>query len=160
MKKLFIALFVALAVSCGTPKVVYVPGETKVEYRDSVIYKTDTLKIDVPKEVVKEVVPQLDTLKMETSVAEAKAWVDTSFNALRGVLKNKDTALKQVQVVYKEKISYRDSLVLKPYPVEVTKEVKYVPKLVKIFAWIGVLSILAVALYFLIKGIIFIKKFV
>ena len=123
MKKsslVFCALIAVVFTACS-PKIVYVPTntDTHIEYRDSVIYKVDTLKINVPVETVKEVVPPRDTLKMDTSVAEARAWVDTTTNTLKGEMKNKKTALSQPQVVYKEKIQYRDSLITKEVPVPV-----------------------------------------
>ncbi len=145
MKKLslFFAALCTLVFAACSPKIVYVPVETDthVEHRDSVIYRTDTLRIDVPVELIKEVVPQLDTLVMETSVAKATAYLDTSMVALRGVLENKKTSLSQVQVVYKEKIQYRDSIQVKevPVPVEVEKEVPYVPLFFKIMAVIGII---------------------
>lgn len=127
MYKFFAILATILILgSCTVYK--YLPGETIVERRDSIIYKVDTLKIELPVETIKEVVPSMDTLFMETSIAEASAWVDTSLFALKGTLKNKKTALTSPQIVYKEKISYRDSIVYKPYPVEVVKEKKVVPK--------------------------------
>ena len=140
-------LAVFITASCS-PKVVYLPSDTVVEYRDSVIYKVDTLKIAVPVETVKEVVPPRDTLKMATSVAEAKAWVDTTTNTLKGELKNRKTSLSQPQVVYKEKIQYRDSLVTKEVPVEVEKivEKRYVPFIWKLLGCIGIVALLFLTL--------------
>ena len=151
MKKsslVFCALIAVVFTACS-PKIVYVPTntDTHIEYRDSVIYKVDTLKINVPVETVKEVVPPRDTLKMDTSVAEARAWVDTTTNTLKGDMKNKKTALSQPQVVYKEKIQYRDSLITKevPVPVEVEKKVPYVPLFWKIMSVIGILAVAYIA---------------
>ena len=151
MKKsslVFCALIAVVFTACS-PKIVYVPTntDTHIEYRDSVIYKVDTLKINVPVETVKEVVPPRDTLKMDTSVAEARAWVDTTTNTLKGEMKNKKTALSQPQVVYKEKIQYRDSLITKevPVPVEVEKKVPYVPLFWKIMSVIGILAVAYIA---------------
>lgn len=97
---------------------------------------------------MKEVVPPRDTLKMATSVAEARAWVDTTTNTLKGELKNKKTALSQPQVVYKEKIQYRDSLIKKevPVPVEVEKVVKVVPFIWKLLGSVGILALLFLVL--------------
>ena len=149
LKYTFLFLILGILASCS-PKVIYVPTntDTHIEYRDSVIYKVDTLKINVPVETVKEVVPPRDTLKMATSVAEAKAWVDTTTNTLKGELKNKKTALSQPQVVYKEKIKYRDSLVTKEVPVEVEKivEKRYVPFIWKLLGSVGILALLFLAL--------------
>ena len=151
MKKsslVFCALIAVVFTACS-PKIVYVPTntDTHIEYRDSVIYKVDTLKINVPVETVKEVVPPRDTLKMDTSVAEARAWVDATTNTLKGEMKNKKTALSQPQVVYKEKIQYRDSLITKevPVPVEVEKKVPYVPLFWKIMSVIGILAVAYIA---------------
>ena len=151
MKKssLVFCVLTALVFTACSPKIVYVPTstDTHIEYRDSVIYKVDTLKINVPVETVKEVVPPRDTLKMDTSVAEARAWVDTTTNTLKGEMKNKKTALSQPQVVYKEKIQYRDSLITKevPVPVEVEKKVPYVPLFWKIMSVIGILALAYIA---------------
>lgn len=145
MKKITTCLLIAVLFSACSPKIVYVPTntDTHIEYRDSVIYKVDTLRIPVPVETIKEVVPPMDSLKMETSVAEAKAWIDTATNTLKGEMKNKKTELSQPQVVYKEKIVYRDSLVEKevPVPVEVEKKVPYVPFPWKFLSVIGILAI-------------------
>ena len=145
MKKITTCLIIAVLFAACSPKIVYVPTntDTHIEYRDSVIYRVDTLKIPVPVETIKEVVPPMDSLKMETSVAEAKAWIDTSTNTLKGEMKNKKTELSQPQVVYKEKIVYRDSLVEKeiPVPVEVEKKVPFVPFPWKFLSVIGILAI-------------------
>ena len=146
-------LIAVIFTACSTIKYVPVKDSTSVERRDSVIYKVDTLRIPVPVETVKEVVPTFSPLHMETSVAEADAWVDTTTNALKGVLKNKKTALSQPQVVYKEKIVYRDSIRTKevPVPVEVEKIVKRVPWWAKFLSTIGGLALAAAVIYILRK---------
>ena len=145
MKKITTCLLIAVLFSACSPKIVYVPTntDTHIEYRDSVIYKVDTLRIPVPVETIKEVVPPMDTLKMETSVAQAKAWIDTVTITLKGEMNNKKTELSQPQVVYKEKTVYRDSLITKeiPVPVEVEKKVPFVPFPWKFLSVIGVLAI-------------------
>lgn len=107
-----------LLVSCGAPKYITV---TEKEYiKDTVKIKADTVKVEIPKEVVVNVVPQLDTLKMETSIAESTAYLDTLTNTLKGTLKNKKTELqKEIQTV--EKIKVVEHKVEVPVPVEVVK---------------------------------------
>ena len=148
IKSLIIPLLIAGIFASCSPKIIYTPvkDSISVERRDSIIYKVDTLRIPVPVETVKEVVPPMDTLKMETSVAEAKVWADTSTKTLKGELKNKKTELSQPQVIYKEKTVYRDSLITKeiPVPVEVEKEVKYVPWPVKMLAYLGGISLVII----------------
>ena len=60
---------------------------------------------------------------METSVAKAKAYLDTNLNALKGEMKNKK------EVIYRDKIVYRDSIIIQKQevPVEVEVEKKVVP---------------------------------
>ena len=116
-----------LLVSCGTPK--YITVKEKEYIKDTVLIKADTVKVDIPVEVKVNVVPELDTLKMETSVAEAQAYLDTLTQTLKGTLKNKKTELKkEIQVVEKTKIV--EHKVEVPVPVEVVK------KKTPLWAWI------------------------
>lgn len=116
---LFAWLSGLLLVSCGAPKYITV---TEKEYiKDTVVIKADTVKVEIPKEVVVNVVPKLDTLKLETSVAEAEAYLDTLTNTLKGQIKNKKTNLeKEIQTV--EKIKFVERKVEVPVPVEVVKK--------------------------------------
>lgn len=107
-----------LLVSCGTPK--YITVKEKEYIKDTVVLKADTVKVNIPVEVKVNVVPELDTLKMETSVAEAQAYLDTLTQTLKGTLKNKKTELqKEIQVV--EKTKYVEHKVEVPVPYEVVK---------------------------------------
>lgn len=116
-----------LLVSCGTPK--YITVKEKEYIKDTVLIKADTVKVDIPVEVKVNVVPELDTLKMETSVAEAEAYLDTLTQTLKGTLKNKKTELKkEIQVV--EKTKYVEHKVEVPVPYEVVKTK------VPLWAWI------------------------
>ena len=115
--KRILFLILLLFVSCSTIKYVPVKGEdiyhTEYITKDSIVY--------TPVEVIKEVAPELDTLYMETSVAKAKAYLDTNLNILKGEMKNKK------EIIYKDKIVYRDSIVFQkqevPVEVEVVKKV-------------------------------------
>ena len=155
MKKILSLVLIAFVFGACSPKIVYVPTntDTHIEHRDSVIYRVDTLRIPVPVETIKEVVPPMDTLKMATSVAEARAWVDSTTKTLKGEMKNKKTELSQPQVVYKEKTVYRDSLITKeiPVPVEVEKKVPFVPFFWKFFSVIGILAIAYITFKLLFK---------
>ena len=116
MRNWALILFCFLVCGCGTTR--YVPVKEIEHVRDTVILKADTVKVDVPVEVQVNVVPQLDTLRMETSVAEAEAYLDTLTQTLKGQLKNKKTELKkEIQTVEKTKFVERKVEV----PVEVVK---------------------------------------
>ena len=116
---LFLILFILLT-ACSTIKYVPIKGEdiyhTEYVTKDSIIY--------TPVEVIKEVVPELDTLYMETTVAKAKAYLDTNLSILKGEMKNKK------EIIYKDKIVYRDSIIIQKQevPVEVEVEKKVIPK--------------------------------
>ena len=118
IKLILFAWVAILACSCGTPK--YITVKEKEYIKDTVLIKADTVKVDIPVEVKVNVVPELDTLKMETSVAEAEAYLDTLTQTLKGTLKNKKTELKkEIQVV--EKTKYVEHKVEVPVPYEVVK---------------------------------------
>ena len=121
MKKIIILILSILCciTACKTIQYVPIKGDTQVEYRDTTIWR-DSL-IYTPVEVVKEVVPELDTLNMETSLATATAYLDTTTNTLKGKIENKKGITEKVK--WREKIVYRDSIVTQeiPVPVEVEK---------------------------------------
>ena len=120
MNKLITILLtiLCLAVSCKTIQYVPIKGDTQVEYRDTTIYR-DSL-IYTPIEVVKEVVPYMEPLYMETSLAKAEAHIDTTTRTLKGKIENKKGITEQIK--YKEKIVYRDSVVTQEVPVEIEVE--------------------------------------
>lgn len=129
-------------VSCGTPK--YITVKEKEYIKDTVLIKADTVKVDIPVEVKVNVVPELDTLKMETSVAEAEAYLDTLTQTLKGTLKNKKTELKkEIQTI--EKTKYVEHKVEVPVPYEVVKT--KVPR----WAWVLLAVNLSLLVGFLIK---------
>lgn len=144
MKRLLLFILL-LFVSCSTIKYVPVKGvdiyHTEYITKDSIVY--------TPVEVIKEVVPELDTLYMETSVAKAKAYLDTNLNTLKGEMKNKK------EIIYRDKIVYRDSIVIQKQevPVEVEVEKKAVPSWCWWMLGINILVIIgfAIRLYFKFK---------
>lgn len=138
-------------------KITYVPTQTihKVEYRDSVVRVKDTVYIELPVERIVEVIPELDTLKMETSVAEATAYLDIDRKQLRGELRNKKTQLPakvDTLVVFKNKIEYLE----KPVIQKVETPVPYIPK----FAWICIVYTCTSVLVLLILGFLKLKKII
>lgn len=119
MKRLLF-LILLICTGCSTIKYVPVKGEdiyhTEYVTKDSIVY--------TPVEVIKEVAPELDTLYMETTVAKAKAYLDTNLNTLKGEMKNKK------EIIYRDKIVYRDSIIIQKQeiPIEIEVENKVVPK--------------------------------
>lgn len=119
----------------------YLPAENNTTVRDSVaITFRDSINW-IPKEKIVDVIPSYDTLKMETSLAKAEAYVDTTTHTLKGSLENKEGV--KTKYVYKDRIQYRDSIQIKEVPYPVEKPVKYIPKLYK---WSMVFSIIVILL--------------
>ena len=122
--KIFFSLLMCFTVlSCGLVKHIEIPVQTveKIVYKDTLIYIQDSIKVEVPYEVIKEVLPSIDTSYIKTSVAESIAYVDTAKKKLHHTLTQKgdikakyDTIIK---VQYVNKIIEKD----KPIPVEVIK---------------------------------------
>lgn len=96
--------------------------EKVVEYRDTTIY------VDVPREVIREVVPELDTLYMENTVATSRSYLDTTTRTLKGELKSKPTKLPQpVKLPETTEKEEKIKEVIKEVPVRVEVEKKHIP---------------------------------
>ena len=125
-------VFLLSFVGCSTTRYVPVKEVEKevTNHKDSIRIR-DSIVV-IPVERIVDVVPAYDTLKMETTQAKAKAYVDTTLHLLRGSIENKDKAKIEVREVVKfvEKI---DTLYIeKPVPYEVEKQVRYVPAIYKL----------------------------
>lgn len=145
MKKYLCIVAVLLCVSCATVKEVPINTtqtdsvriEKVVEYRDTTIY------VEVPHEVIKEVVPELDTLFMENRVATSTTFLDTTTRTLKGELKTKPTKLPQPvklpETTEKEEIIKE---VIKEVPVIVEVEKKHIPN----WCWYSLIGNIVVVL--------------
>lgn len=130
MKKYLYIVAAVLCIGCAPVKEIPVQTtqtdsvriERVVEYRDSIVY------VDVPREIVREVVPELDTLFMENTVAESRSYLDTTTRTLKGELKSKPVKLPQPvklpETTEKEEVYIE---VVKEVPVKVEIEKKYIP---------------------------------
>lgn len=139
---IFLASAGLMMTGCGGTR--YIPVESTETVRDTVILKPDTVRVEVPRERVVEVVPQLDTLNMETSVASARAYLDTLTRTLKGSITNKPVELKkETQTVEKVKTVERKVEV----PVEVVKTKYRIPR----WAWLSLMVNLAIVGLVLLK---------
>lgn len=147
MKKIiFILLSFFIIFSCSAIK--EVPVKEVINYKDSVIVRVDSVKVDVPVERVVDLVNYGDTLRLETSIAEAIAYADTTTGTLKGEIKNKNTQLKK-EIVYKDRIIEKE--VYKDKPVYVEVEKKYVPKFYKITTGLFICMVIIFIGYIIIK---------
>ena len=116
MRNWVLILFCFLVCGCGTTR--YVPVKEIEHVRDTVILKADTVRMTIPVEKIVEVVPAMDTLRMETSVAKAMAYADTATGTLKCKIENKPYEQKK-EIQHTEKIRTVEKRV--EVPVEVVK---------------------------------------
>ena len=116
MRNWALILICFLLCGCGTTR--YVPVKEIEHVRDTVILKADTVRMTIPVEKIVEVVPAMDTLRMETSVAKAVAYADTATGTLKGKIENKPYEQKK-EIQHTEKIRTVEKKV--EVPVEVVK---------------------------------------
>lgn len=152
MKKvLYLTALLALVVGCGiTRKTVVVEHVTETHYIDSTRWHDSTIYYTIPIERYRDYASLLDTLKLETSLAKAEAYVDTTNNTIKGTIENKKDSIKTV-IKWKERIVQKDSLVYKEVPVEVVKEVTKYPKSYWWFMTISGLALVYVGLKIYLK---------
>lgn len=99
MKPLLILIPFLLFSSCKTREhIVY-----EERYIDSVVYVTDTVEVELPIERIVNVVGFFDTLRIETSLAKAEAYIDTSSNSIKGKIENKPVKLKK-EILVKNRV--------------------------------------------------------
>lgn len=129
LKYFWIIGIILLCAGCASQKSVVVQSkeEVKTILKDSVVIR-DSIVI-IPIECIVDVVPQYDTLHLQTSLAKSKAWIDTTTHTLKGEIKNKEQAQNKNRVEIKY-IHRTDSVFIEkpiPYP----DPVPYVPKIYK-----------------------------
>lgn len=134
-------IFVVIFTACS-PKIVPVHNDTTVVYRDTTIFRTDTVEVPLPVERVVEVVPEMDTLILRTSLAESKTWLDTTRRMLRGEIRNTKTSV-QAEINVPENFHSRDSVATVEIPVTVEVEKKVYPRWLIIISILGAVCITA-----------------
>ena len=158
MKRFNIFLFILFLLSfigCSTTRYVPVKEIEKevVNYKDSIRIR-DSIVV-IPVERIVDIVPQYDTLNLETTQAKAKAYVDTTLHLLRGSIENKEKAKTEVREVIRF-VERTDTIyVEKPVPYEVEKRVRYVPKFFKFTAlfFVGVILLIIIRIVLKYKGL-------
>ena len=154
---LFVVFFIFLLsfIGCSTTRYVPVKETEKevVNFKDSIQIR-DSIVI-IPVERIVDVVPAYDTLKLETTQAKAKAYVDTTLHLLRGSIENKDKAKTEVREVIRF-VDRTDTIYIeKPVPYEVEKKVRYVPAFFKFTAlfFVGVILLIIIRIVLKYKGL-------
>lgn len=120
-----------MLLGCATIRPVPVQTTTDVQtvVRDSIRWKDSTIYVQVPVERYVDVVPAYDTLKLETSLAAASAYVDTLTHTLKGSIVNRKDPIKTIVKYQDRKVEIRkDSIIVKEVPVEVEVVKTKVPR--------------------------------
>ena len=120
-------MILALLLVSGCSTIKYVPIETdrevkvitKTVYRDTVIFS------DLPKESHSQMT--VDTSRVETSLAESTAYIDTATNMINHSIKNKVDSIR-VEYKHLERKVSRGSIITKEIPIEVEVEKTVIPK--------------------------------
>lgn len=122
LKKIFLFIGLFVFFSCTAIKEVPVQSVEKIVYKDTLIYIQDSIKIEVPYEVIKEVIPSIDTSYIKTSVAESVAYLDTAKKKLHHTLTQKGNLKVKYDTIVK--IQYIDRIIEKDKPIHV-EVIKY-----------------------------------
>ena len=145
---LLAALFILLGIGgCSSLKYVPIQTEERVEVRDSLIYVRDTITVEIPREIVKEIVPADTTSILKTSVAISEARLEGGH--LHHTLEQSGTVKTKIDTFYLTKIE--EKTVYKDRPVEVEVPVKYVPSFYKFCLWWFIGSVILMALWIVMK---------
>lgn len=148
------ALFILLGIGgCYSVKYVPIQTEERVEVRDSLIYIRDTVEIPIERQVIKEVMPLVDTSYLSTDLAHSTAYLDTLERKIHHTLEQSGTVKAKIDTFYTTKIV--EKAVYKDRPVEVEVPVKYVPSFYKFCLWWFIGTVLLIAIYVFLK----IKRF-
>lgn len=158
MKHFNIFLFIILLLSfmgCSTTRYVPVKEIDKevTNYKDSIRIK-DSIVV-IPVERIVDIVSSYDTLKLETTQAKAKAYVDTTLHLLRGEIENKGETKTEIREVVKLIVRTDTVYVENPIPYEVEKQVRYVPSFFKFTAlfFVGVILLIIIRIVLKYKGL-------
>lgn len=91
-----LAFLLVLGLASCSPRIIKeIVTETNIEYRDSLVYRDTTIRVPIPLEKDQAIVHIGDTSRLETSVAESIAYVDST-GFLHHKLENKKGSLSTV----------------------------------------------------------------
>lgn len=143
--------------ACAAPKVMQdYQRDSVVIIRDSVRFRDSLVLVPVPQGSDKAVLPDSDTSRLETDIAESVAYV--ADGQLHHALRNKDAALIPVTIKLPERIHYetRDKIIYNRIveTVEVEKELSRLQRFMMSLGWvvlIGAVAWLAWKIYRLVR---------
>ena len=113
-----------MVMGCAAVKEIPVTDYEKIVERDSTVYIRDTIKVEVPVERVKEIVPQDTVSQIATSLAFSEAKIE------KGLLHHTLEQKGEIKTVYDTivTVQYVDRIVERDKIIEVEVEKKYIPE--------------------------------
>ena len=146
-----------LMTACAAPKVVQdYQRDSVVVIRDSVRFRDSLVLVPVPQGSDKAVLPDSDTSRLETDIAESVAYV--ADGKLHHTLRNKEAALIPVTIKLPERLHYetRDKIIYNRIveTVVVEKELSRLQRFMMSLGWvvlIGAVAWLAWKIYRLVR---------
>lgn len=147
-----------LTCACATPRVVqdHQRDSVSVIIRDSVRYVDSLVLVPIPQGGDRAILPDSDTSKLETDIAESIAWVKGG--QLHHILRNKDAAIIPVTIKMPERIHVEKEAILQAYKVteivEVEKKLSKWQRFLQSLGWtvlVGAVMWLAWKIYKFVK---------
>lgn len=143
-----------MMVGCSTIKYVPMTSETIVVQKDSIVFVRDTVEIPIERQIIKEIIPSVDTSYISTDLARSTAYLDTLERKIHHTLEQSGTVKVRIDTFYVTKIE--EKIVYQDRPVEVEVPVKYVPDFYKFCLWWFIGSIVLVGGWIALK--LYIRK--
>lgn len=124
MRKASICVFAVLVTGCATQRVVqdYQRDSVAVIVRDSLVLRDSVVLVEVPKGSAEALLPDSDTSRLETDIAESVAYV--AKGELHHTMRNKSEVLLPITIQVPEHIHTEKEVVLQAYKVTETVEVE------------------------------------
>ena len=146
MRRLLICAFAALLTGCAAPRVVQDSQRDSVAVivRDSLILRDSVVLVPVPEGTNKAVLPDTDTSRLTTGLAESVAYVKDG--KLHHSLRNRTEAVVPVKISMSERLHYEKQDRLNMYKVveyvEVEKQLSRWQQFMISIGWIVVISLI------------------
>lgn len=146
MRRLLICAFAALLTGCAAPRVVQDSQRDSVAVivRDSLILRDSVVLVPVPEGTDKAVLPDTDTSRLTTGLAESVAYVKDG--KLHHSLRNRTEAVVPVKISIPERVHYERQDRLNMYKVveyvEIEKQLSRWQQFMISIGWIVVISLI------------------
>lgn len=128
---LLLSMIIFTMTGCGLYREIPVQTIEKEVVRDSLIYITDTISIEIPEEKIVQVLPADTVSQIATSFAFSEAKIDKGI--LTHSLEQKGQIQAKIDTFYITQT--KEKIVEKEIPIEVIKEVEHTPN----WAWYSVI---------------------